>query len=84
VHLECKNKKKFESWAKSIRLNLENWSENSHHFLKRCVNVGNMDACYTLGMVSHFFLSLSMMLGHRHEHLISHIANNSWKPCNSV
>jgi hypothetical protein len=37
---------------KVLAVKPKNWSENSHHFLKRCVNVGNVDACYTLGMVS--------------------------------
>lgn len=31
----------------------KNWSEYAHSFLKHCVNAGNVDACYTLGMVSH-------------------------------
>lgn len=41
---------------KVLAVKPKNWSENSHHFLKRCVNVGNVDACYTLGMIRFYCL----------------------------
>ncbi|KAK7302241.1 hypothetical protein RJT34_13126 [Clitoria ternatea] len=34
----------------------KNWSENAHRFLKHCVNAGNLDACYTLGMIRFYCL----------------------------
>ncbi|XP_014498888.1 F-box protein At1g67340 [Vigna radiata var. radiata] len=33
-----------------------NWSEKTHTFLKHCVNAGNVDACYTLGMIRFYCL----------------------------
>ena len=27
------------------------WSESTHRFLKQCAEAGNVEACYTLGMV---------------------------------
>jgi hypothetical protein len=40
---------------KVLAVKPQNWGETSHRFLKRCVNAGNVDACYTLGMVRHFY-----------------------------
>ena len=37
--------------AKVFAVKAKNWSEFAHRFLKYCVNAGNVDACYTLGMV---------------------------------
>ncbi|XP_061371814.1 F-box protein At1g67340-like isoform X2 [Gastrolobium bilobum] len=34
----------------------KNWSDCAHRFLKRCVNAGNVDACYTLGMIRFYCL----------------------------
>ncbi|XP_020212719.1 F-box protein At1g67340 [Cajanus cajan] len=34
----------------------KNWSEHAHCFLKHCVNAGNVDACYTLGMIRFYCL----------------------------
>ncbi|KAK7411026.1 hypothetical protein VNO78_02360 [Psophocarpus tetragonolobus] len=34
----------------------KNWSEEAHAFLKHCVNAGNVDACYTLGMIRFYCL----------------------------
>lgn len=30
----------------------KDWSESAHRFLKQCADAGNVEACYTLGMVS--------------------------------
>ncbi|OIW16790.1 hypothetical protein TanjilG_00080 [Lupinus angustifolius] len=34
----------------------KNWSEHVHRFLKQCVNAGNLNACYTLGMIRFYCL----------------------------
>ncbi|KAL2347043.1 hypothetical protein Fmac_001043 [Flemingia macrophylla] len=34
----------------------KNWSEHAHCFLKNCVSAGNVDACYTLGMIRFYCL----------------------------
>lgn len=34
----------------------KNWSDRSHLFLRRCVTDGNVDACYTLGMIRFYCL----------------------------
>ncbi|TKY73641.1 F-box protein [Spatholobus suberectus] len=34
----------------------KNWSEHAHCFLKHCVNAGNLDASYTLGMIRFYCL----------------------------
>lgn len=36
---------------KAFEIQTKNWCESSHRFLKLCVSVGNVEACYTLGMV---------------------------------
>ena len=33
-----------------------NWTESAHRFLKQCSDAGNVEACYTLGMVSSNFV----------------------------
>ncbi|KAJ7945704.1 F-box protein [Quillaja saponaria] len=38
----------------AIRAN--KWSELAYRFLKRCANAGNVDACYTLGMIRFYCL----------------------------
>eukprot|EP00252_Welwitschia_mirabilis_P012472 TRINITY_DN2754_c0_g1_i2.p1 TRINITY_DN2754_c0_g1~~TRINITY_DN2754_c0_g1_i2.p1 ORF type:complete len:323 (-),score=-1.19 TRINITY_DN2754_c0_g1_i2:1317-2285(-) len=32
------------------------WSDGAHRFLKRCADVGNLEACYTLGMIRFYCL----------------------------
>ncbi|GAB2289396.1 hypothetical protein Dimus_023706 [Dionaea muscipula] len=34
----------------------KNWSESAHRFLKLCVNAGNVEACYILGMIRFYCL----------------------------
>lgn len=36
---------------KAFEIQTKNWSESTHRFLKLCVSAGNVEACYTLGMV---------------------------------
>ncbi|XP_051116620.1 F-box protein At1g67340-like [Andrographis paniculata] len=33
-----------------------NWSDSAHRFLKLCADVGNVEACYTLGMIRFYCL----------------------------
>jgi hypothetical protein len=35
----------------------KNWSDSGHYFLKQCVDAGNVEASYTLGMVSQWYYS---------------------------
>lgn len=37
---------------KAFAIRAKNWSDSAHRFLKQCVSAGNIEACYTLGMVS--------------------------------
>lgn len=39
---------------KMLTVKSSNWSESAHRFLKLCADSGNIEACYTLGMVSIF------------------------------
>lgn len=39
---------------KTFAVKAKNWSEFAHQFLKKCSDAGNVEACYTLGMVSVF------------------------------
>ncbi|CAI5956394.1 unnamed protein product [Closterium sp. NIES-65] len=32
------------------------WSDGAHRFLKRCASAGNLDACYSLGMIQFYCL----------------------------
>ncbi|CAA0321164.1 unnamed protein product [Arabidopsis thaliana] len=41
---------------KAIAVKANNWSEYSHRFLKRCVDAGSLEACYTLGMIRFYCL----------------------------
>ncbi|KAF5743692.1 F-box protein [Tripterygium wilfordii] len=34
----------------------KNWSDAAHRFIKKCVNAGNTEACYTLGMIRFYCL----------------------------
>lgn len=38
----------------SVKAN--NWSESAHRFLKQCSDAGNVEACYTLGMIRFYCL----------------------------
>ena len=40
---------------KTFAIRAKNWSEFAHRFLKLCADAGNVEACYTLGMVSLLF-----------------------------
>lgn len=37
-----------------LAVKANHWSESAHRFLKLCADSGNVEACYTLGMVSVF------------------------------
>ncbi|CAI9275180.1 unnamed protein product [Lactuca saligna] len=37
--------------AETFGVTAKNWSESAHRFLKRCSDAGNVEACYTLGMI---------------------------------
>ncbi|KAA8542118.1 hypothetical protein F0562_023270 [Nyssa sinensis] len=41
---------------KTLVIKAKNWSDYAHRFLKRCVNAGNIEACYTLGMIRFYCL----------------------------
>ncbi|CDY12640.1 BnaA02g13080D [Brassica napus] len=41
---------------KAFAVKAQNWSEAAHRFLKRCVDAGNLEACYTLGMIRFYCL----------------------------
>lgn len=36
---------------KAFALKAKNWCDSAQRFLKQCVNAGNVEASYTLGMV---------------------------------
>ncbi|KAA0061010.1 F-box protein [Cucumis melo var. makuwa] len=36
---------------RTLGISAKNWSESAHRFLKQCVDAGNVEACYILGMV---------------------------------
>ncbi|CAH2070657.1 unnamed protein product [Thlaspi arvense] len=40
----------------ALAVTAENWSDSAHKFLRRCVNAGNIDACYALGMIRFYCL----------------------------
>lgn len=42
--------------AKVLAVRARNWSESAHRFLRRCVCVGNVEACYILGMIRFYCL----------------------------
>lgn len=37
--------------SKTFAVRARNWSDSAHRFLKLCADAGNVEACYTLGMV---------------------------------
>ncbi|RRT32939.1 hypothetical protein B296_00040419 [Ensete ventricosum] len=37
--------------SRCLAVSAKTWSDSSHGYLKRCVDCGNLDACYMLGMV---------------------------------
>ncbi|KAI4304909.1 hypothetical protein MLD38_040366 [Melastoma candidum] len=41
---------------KVFAIRASNWSDEAHHFFKLCADAGNMDACYTLGMIRFYCL----------------------------
>ncbi|XP_022737006.1 F-box protein At1g67340 [Durio zibethinus] len=41
---------------KALAVKARNWSDSAHRFLKHCVNAGNIEACYTLGMIRFYCL----------------------------
>ncbi|XP_076885624.1 F-box protein At1g67340-like [Bidens hawaiensis] len=41
---------------KAFAVKPKNWSESAHRFLKRCSDAGNVEACYTLGMIRFYCL----------------------------
>ncbi|CAI9263871.1 unnamed protein product [Lactuca saligna] len=41
---------------KAFAFKSENWSESAHRFLKQCSDAGNIEACYTLGMIRFYCL----------------------------
>ncbi|KAA8540679.1 hypothetical protein F0562_024402 [Nyssa sinensis] len=41
---------------KTFAVKATNWCEYAHRFLKQCVNAGNIEACYTLGMIRFYCL----------------------------
>ncbi|KAI7754016.1 hypothetical protein M8C21_026278 [Ambrosia artemisiifolia] len=41
---------------KTFAVKAKNWSESSHRFLKQCSDAGNVEACYTLGMIRFYCL----------------------------
>ncbi|XVE56578.1 hypothetical protein DITRI_Ditri04bG0022700 [Diplodiscus trichospermus] len=41
---------------KALAVKAQRWSDSAHRFLKHCVNAGNIEACYTLGMIRFYCL----------------------------
>ncbi|PQQ17391.1 F-box protein [Prunus yedoensis var. nudiflora] len=41
---------------KAFAIRAKNWSDSAHRFLKQCVSAGNIEACYTLGMIRFYCL----------------------------
>ncbi|XWS69251.1 hypothetical protein CRYUN_Cryun04dG0163300 [Craigia yunnanensis] len=41
---------------KMFAIKPKNWSESAHRFLKTCADAGNVEACYTLGMIRFYCL----------------------------
>ncbi|KAJ4848806.1 hypothetical protein Tsubulata_005439 [Turnera subulata] len=41
---------------KVFAVKANNWSDNAHRFLKLCADAGNVEACYTLGMIRFYCL----------------------------
>ncbi|XP_065875298.1 F-box protein At1g67340 [Euphorbia lathyris] len=41
---------------KIFQIQAKNWSDSAHRFLKQCADAGNVEACYTLGMIRFYCL----------------------------
>ncbi|CAJ2668071.1 unnamed protein product [Trifolium pratense] len=41
---------------KTLSVKAKNWSDSAQRFLKRCADAGNIEACYTLGMIRFYCL----------------------------
>ncbi|KAK2636792.1 hypothetical protein Ddye_031584 [Dipteronia dyeriana] len=41
---------------KTFAIKANNWSDSAHRFLKLCADAGNVEACYTLGMIRFYCL----------------------------
>ncbi|XP_022998094.1 F-box protein At1g67340 [Cucurbita maxima] len=41
---------------KIFAISARNWTESAHRFLKQCADAGNVEACYTLGMIRFYCL----------------------------
>ncbi|KAD0747957.1 hypothetical protein E3N88_43769 [Mikania micrantha] len=41
---------------RTFAVKASNWSESAHRFLKHCSDAGNVEACYTLGMIRFYCL----------------------------
>ncbi|KAB2045665.1 hypothetical protein ERO13_D01G147600v2 [Gossypium hirsutum] len=41
---------------KMFAIKAKSWSESAHRFLKNCADAGNVEACYTLGMILFYCL----------------------------
>ncbi|KAF7838843.1 F-box protein [Senna tora] len=62
VLLTCKRLKRLglsrlvlaKAGERVFEMKAANWSDYAHRFLKRCVNAGNVDATYTLGMIQFY------------------------------
>ncbi|PSS28586.1 F-box protein [Actinidia chinensis var. chinensis] len=42
--------------TKILAVRAKNWSDSAHSFLKQCADSGNVEACYTLGMIRFYCL----------------------------
>ncbi|KAJ7957558.1 F-box protein [Quillaja saponaria] len=40
----------------TFAIRAKKWSDSAHRFLKKCADAGNVDACYTLGMIRFYCL----------------------------
>ncbi|KAB5525138.1 hypothetical protein DKX38_022887 [Salix brachista] len=64
IIITCKRLKKFaldplvlsRAGVKTFAMKAERWSDPAHQFLKQCVNAGNREALYTLGMIRFYCL----------------------------
>lgn len=59
--------------AETFGVTAKNWSESAHRFLKRCSDAGNVEACYTLGMVGHFSCFVLILIYKQFVILISFV-----------
>ncbi|KAH8486717.1 hypothetical protein H0E87_025641 [Populus deltoides] len=64
ILITCKRLKQFaldplvlsKVGVKTFAVKAERWSDSAHQFLKQCVNAGNREALYTLGMIRFYCL----------------------------